>query len=248
MARGRTSKATKKFEKNKLGKVIETRKIQKKNKEKYNKNKVRNDARKAAAREIVQKEFARKKAIAEGKGDLFDNMTMDEFLATPADNMQIDTPQYTQDNLEGDELEKSHKEGLDGLKEKDPSFYEFLKQNDRELLEFDPDELVEDEEEEEDVPVEGGLTKEILGRWEKLLVEEKSLSALKKVLIAVRNAAANVTGDEPQNENTKYILTDPEGTRTFKRYLTNNSLRPTTIDCIPTNSRHITTSRSRVSK
>src|SRR5579859_2736387 len=109
MARGRASKATKKFEKNRLGKVIETRKIQKKKKEKYNKNKDRNDARKTAAREIVHKEFAQKKIIAEGKGDLFNNMTMDEFLATPADNMVIDTPQDTQD-VE-DELEKSHKEG-----------------------------------------------------------------------------------------------------------------------------------------
>jgi nucleolar complex protein 2 len=227
MARGRTSKATKKFEKNHLGKVIETRKIQKKNKEKYNKNKDRNDVRKSAAREIVQKEFARKKAIAAGKGDLFDDMTMDEFLATPAENMmQIDgTPQYTQETgedgeeevvgvKEAEELERAHMQGLEGLKEKDPSFYEFLKQNDRELLEFDPDELVEDEDdaEEEEAPVEGGLTKEILARWETLLVEEKSLSALKKVLIAVRNAAANVTGEDPQNGNTKYVLTDPEGT------------------------------------
>ena len=37
---------------------------------------------------------------------------------------------------------------------------------------------------------------EILSKWEKLLIEEKSLGTLKKVLIAVRNAAANVTGEE----------------------------------------------------
>ena len=49
-----------------------------------------------------------------------------------------------------DEMEKSHKAGLEGLKEKDPSFYEFLKQNDKDLLEFDPDELVEEEEEDEE--------------------------------------------------------------------------------------------------
>jgi nucleolar complex protein 2 len=164
---------------------------------------------------MVQKEHVGKKAVVAGKGDLFDNMTMDEFLATPAENMmQLDPVQSTQedgeDSEKGDEMETSHKKGLEGLKEKDPSFYEFLKQNDRELLEFDPDELDEDEEDEE-APVEGGLTKEILARWEKALVEQKSLSALKKILIAVRNAAADVTGDESQRGNSKYVLTDPEG-------------------------------------
>ena len=63
----------------------------------------------------------------------------------------------------------------------------------------------------EDGPVEGGLTVEILSKWEQLLLEEKSLGTLKKVLIAVRNAAANVTGEEPQNGNVKYVLTDPQG-------------------------------------
>ena len=64
MARGRTSKATKKFESKHLGHTLETRKIQKRNKDKYNKNKVRNDARKDAAMEIVKEELAREKVIA----------------------------------------------------------------------------------------------------------------------------------------------------------------------------------------
>ena len=250
MARGRASKATKKFEKNHLGKVIERRKIQKKNNQKFGK-KVGKDAKKALAQEIVQEEGAKKKAVGSKKGDLFDNMTMDEFLNTPADNMmQVDGPHDVQESDEadgqegpGDELEKSHREGLEGLKEKDPKFYEFLKQNDRELLEFDPDDLVvEDDDEEEEEPVEGGLTKEILARWEKLMVEEKSLGALKKVLIAVRNAASNVTGEEPQNGNTKYVLTDPEGICPL-RDITNDSIRPIIIDCFPTDPRGPTAPR-----
>lgn len=212
MARGRASKTTKKFESKHLSKVLENRKIQKRNKDRYGKNKVRNDSRKAGAKAIVEEQSAQsaqKKAAASGKGSIFDGMTMDEFLETGG--MEEDVAEK-----EVDELETSHRAGLEGLKEKDPSFYEFLKQNDRELLDFDPDELEEemdvDEDEEDKVTVEGGLTQEVLARWEKLLVEEKSLGTLKKVFIAVRSAATNVTGEESsQAGNAKYILTDPAG-------------------------------------
>jgi nucleolar complex protein 2 len=204
MARGRASKTTKKFESKHLSKVLENRKIQKRNKDRYGKNKVRNnDSRKAGPKAIVEEESAQKKAAASGKGSIFDGMTMDEFLETGG--MEE----------ESDELETSHRAGLEGLKEKDPSFYEFLKQNDRELLDFDPDEMEEEmdvDEDEDKVTVDGGLTQEVLTRWEKLLVEDKSLGTLKKVLIAVRSAATNVTGEESsQAGNAKYILTDPAG-------------------------------------
>ena len=211
MARGRASKATKKFESKHLSKVLENRKIQKRNKDRYGKNKVRNDAQKAGAKAIVEEEFVQPKAAANGKGSIFDGMTMDEFLETGG-VAEGDAEK------EVDELEASHRAGLEGLKEKDPSFYEFLKQNDRELLDFDPDGLEEEMdiddmvEEGGKVTVEGGLTQEVLARWEKLLVEEKSLGTLKKVLIAVRSAAANVTGEESsQTGNAQYILTDPAG-------------------------------------
>ena len=159
-------------------------------------------------------------------------MTMDEFLESGGGGGE--------DVTMTNEMETSHKAGLEGLKEKDPSFYEFLKQNDKDLLEFDPDELVEEEEDEEmeDGPVEGGLTVEILSKWEKLLIKEKSLGTLKKVLIAVRNAAANVTGEEAQNGNVKYVLTDPQGI--LSPNSTNLSFRSIVDDCIPTHSRSFT--------
>jgi nucleolar complex protein 2 len=238
MARGRTSKATKKFESKHLGRTLETRKIQKRNKDKYNKNKGRNDSQKTAAKEIVKDELAKKTAIVNSKGTVFDGMTMDEFLESGGGGGE--------DVTMTDEMETSHKAGLEGLKEKDPSFYEFLKQNDKELLEFDPDELIEeddDDEEMEDGPVEGGLTLETLSKWEKLLFEERSLGTLKKVLIAVRNAAANVTGEEPQNANVKYVLTDPQGIFCVQP-CANWSVRSIVDDCIPIHSRSFTTPRS----
>ena len=208
MAHSRPSKATKKFESKHLARTIEKRRIQKRNKDKFNKSKARIEPRKAAA---VQDEVVQKKGLASGRASLFDGLTMDEFLESGSvgvDNFAVSEPA-------DDEMEKSHKAGLGNLKEKDPEFYEFLKQNDRELLEFDPDEMVEDEEEIEDLPIEGGLTVETLSKWEKLLIDEKSLGTLKKVLIAVKHAAANITGDElSQTGNTKYILTDPEGNPT----------------------------------
>lgn len=236
MARSRPTKATKKFEAKHLTRIVEKRRIHKRNKDKYNKNK----APKKAAEQIAAEEGdAQKKTITHGKGSLFEGMTVDEFLESGGvdeDNLAFAEEDPT------DELERSHKAGLKGLKEKDPGFYEFLRENDRELLEFDPDELVE-EEDIEDVPVEGGLTESTLSNWDKSLVDERSLGTLKKVLIAVKHAAADITGSEPpQAGNAKYILTDPEGN--LVRNLTNWSFRSIVIDGISANSRYSATSPS----
>lgn len=78
----------------------------------------------------------------------------------------------TPDDDEGE----AHLLELSKLAEKDPEFYKYLQQNDRELLDFNPeavdndDAMSDDEEEEvlESVPV---LTKTILQGWQKALLE-----------------------------------------------------------------------------
>lgn len=71
---------------------------------------------------------------------------------------------------------RAHLHELSKLAEKDPEFYKYLQQNDRELLEFDPtavddeDEEMSDAEEAESLnaPV---LTKDTMQSWQKALLE-----------------------------------------------------------------------------
>lgn len=84
------------------------------------------------------------------------------------------------DDLEGDEA-VAHKLELAKLAEQDPEFFQYLQENDKELLDF----AVDEEGRDEDVEMDGGadgeseeegvkapvLTKEILRKWQKGIVE-----------------------------------------------------------------------------
>lgn len=76
----------------------------------------------------------------------------------------------------------AHMHELSKLAEKDPEFYKYLQEHDKELLEFDPEDAVDDEnEEEEDVEMDSEtlpiLTKDILRGWQKALLDASSPSA-----------------------------------------------------------------------
>ena len=68
----------------------------------------------------------------------------------------------------------AHVHQLSKLAEKDPEFYKYLEENDKELLEFNPEDATEGENEEdvdmdsESLPV---LTKDILRGWQKTLLD-----------------------------------------------------------------------------
>jgi len=70
-------------------------------------------------------------------------------------------------------------EELSKLAEKDPEFFQFLQENDRELLNFNPDALSQDGEDDEDLDGDVGmdedevpvLTKEHLKSWQKALLQ-----------------------------------------------------------------------------
>ena len=77
--------------------------------------------------------------------------------------------------LEDDEG-AAHLQELSKLAEKDPEFFKYLQENDKELLDFNPDAMDEDEDDEdgdedeeaETVPV---LTKNVLQKWQKAILE-----------------------------------------------------------------------------
>ena len=79
---------------------------------------------------------------------------------------------------------RAHISELSKLAEKDPEFYKYLQENDQELLNFDPDKTSDDEEDEPDedgdVEMEGdtvpALTKPILQKWQKALLEVSPIS------------------------------------------------------------------------
>ncbi|KAF8591770.1 Noc2-domain-containing protein [Ramaria rubella] len=155
---------------------------------------------------------------SDGEGGKFKEMTVDDFLG--AGFMDAgggsDQPSESDDDSDGGESEgdgdgsfasidelsdagEVHLHELSQLAQKDPEFYKYLQENDRELLEFDPNSAEQDDDmegidtrgEEDDAemmetPI---LTKDILKSWQKALLEQRSLRALRKLLVAFRSAA-----------------------------------------------------------
>ncbi|THG99120.1 hypothetical protein EW026_g3172 [Hermanssonia centrifuga] len=89
------------------------------------------------------------------------------------------------DDLEDDDEGEAHLLELSKLAEKDPEFYKYLQENDKELLDFNPSRMEQDgsgDEEEEDgesVPI---LTKSTLQGWQKAILEAAHMNEDNEVL------------------------------------------------------------------
>ncbi|KAH9982008.1 Noc2-domain-containing protein [Russula compacta] len=124
----------------------------------------------------------------------------DEGAATEGDDEDVDADMDddADDASFGsvDELDDegtAHMLELSKLAEKDPEFYKYLQQHDRDLLEFNVDGDVDVDDADDDVgePDSGQLpvlTGNILRAWQKSLLETRSLRALRKLLVAFRSA------------------------------------------------------------
>ncbi|OQD82229.1 hypothetical protein PENANT_c022G06259 [Penicillium antarcticum] len=249
-------KSTKKFEKNHLKDVIERRKSHAKVKQRHqlnDKRKEKNASKRAEAEEaneISPEEAKKQNAFAE--------MNVDDFFAggfeipeekgnkskkdvTPKigkrkrseDKAQAEEAPEEDDNEDDDASSvdgyDEHKEQLESLKEKDPEFYKYLKENDAELLDFgeqgdlsEVDALSESDEPEDEEPAKKKkkkskkdeevveptsttLTIQTVQKWHKLMEEQNSIRAMRQVVLAFRAAAHVNDADAPEQ---KYIISD----------------------------------------
>ncbi|KAG6891449.1 hypothetical protein C0992_006708 [Termitomyces sp. T32_za158] len=138
------------------------------------------------------------------------------------DDFDDDASFASVDDLEEDG--ENHLVELSKLAEKDPEFFKYLQENDRELLDFDPHDTgdvnpddEDDIDEDFDVDMEGGktptLTSVHLRRWQKALLEQRSLRALRKLLIAFR-AAAHL------NENDQVLAWSIDSSSVYNKLVT----------------------------
>ncbi|KAG0700504.1 Noc2-domain-containing protein [Suillus ampliporus] len=188
------------------------------------------DVKKMTVEDLLGAEFMDEDNDAEEDEDdaAADELSMDEDEEDLADDQSF----ASVDDLE--DQGTSHMLELAQLAEKDPEFYKYLQENDRELLEFNatqgsPDEMddeddVMDEDNEdaeaeaEELPI---ITTDILKTWQKALLEHRSLRALRKLLIAFRSAVH-------MNEDDQVLLWRIDNATVYAKLVT-TSLRYTPI-------------------
>jgi nucleolar complex protein 2 len=209
---GKVSKATKKFQSKHLKRTLDHRKEAKKHSQLLAKHK----KKKTAA--VGDDALAGPK-----KDEIFDDMNVEEFFESgfevPKEKKGKKAPVEEEEESSSDEEVMGHKEDLSKLAEKDPEFYKYLQENDKDLLDFNPtnpmDAISDDEDDQEQRPVEDGheqesndkieVTLKIVKEWSKKL-DEPNLKLIRNVLSAFK-AAINVN---KESEEYKYAVTDPK--------------------------------------
>jgi nucleolar complex protein 2 len=203
-------KSTKKFEKKHLKGALERRKEFAKIKQrkqqqqkKSQKNKPEENGKDEEVHEPVQ-----------SKQNSFKDMTVDDFFSGGFDlpekkskKRKRSTLEQNTDNEEDNESELGHKEDLEGLAEKDPEFYNYLKENDAELLDFNIPLSDDDAEQDNSVMMDQAeqdksVTIAMVQKWEKGLTQN-SIKALKEVVLAFRAAVDT-------EKKHKYTISSPE--------------------------------------
>lgn len=209
------TKATKKFQSKHLKHTIEHRKEVQKHNKKYGLRKKKSDEPEPEQPKKASKE-------------VFDDMTVDDFFAggfeVPKEKKKKGKKQESESE-ESDEAEDDEdmQQDMDDLAEKDPEFYNYLKKNDKALLDFEGSNPLdgievsddEEEEEEEEAPVGAQkqpqaertrieITSALVKEWDTQL-KTPSLDVLREVEMAFRAAVKGASAD-----HFKYVATDPK--------------------------------------
>ncbi|KAL1642672.1 Nucleolar Complex 2 protein [Didymella pomorum] len=157
----------------------------------------------------------------------------DEDIADATTNGDADDVSAS-DSESGDDAE-THKRDIENLKNNDPEFYKYLESNDKELLDFEDDDLAEmdalsasedeatprkkqkkaskaskaepESDEESEAATGNEVSKQLIQKWKSAMETKSSLRAMKEVVLAFRSAAH--LNDE-EGKAYKYSISDPD--------------------------------------
>lgn len=218
---GKVGKSTKKFQSKHLKRTLDQRKEVKKHRQLLAKHRGNRNKAGAGAGGGAEASGASKK-----KDEIFDDMDVEQFFEggfeVPKEKgskvKKTKEQEEADDESSSDEEIEEHKEDLSKLAEKDPEFYNYLKENDKDLLDFNPtnplDAISTDEGDDGEEHADGKkvdssekieVTLKMVKDWSKKL-NEPSLKLIKNVLTAFK-AAVNANNDK---EEYKYTVTEPK--------------------------------------
>ncbi|KZF22014.1 Noc2-domain-containing protein [Xylona heveae TC161] len=179
--------------------------------------------------EAPKKNGAKSKLPSKSTGKRKRSSPADSDDESAADSVEENPVADDSDNsAEEDNVFSMHKQELEALAEKDPEFYKYLKENDAELLDFgengdlaEVDQLSGSEDDEgpkkkrkkaeaedaEDAQDASEVTMAMVKKWTAALTTQRSLRAMRQVVLAFRAAAHS---DEEDGKQYKYSISNPD--------------------------------------
>lgn len=224
---GKPSKATKKFQSKHLKRTLDQRREDKKHNQKIKGRRGNKTAEQKRAAALTKEDQKIRKSAKE---EVFKDLAVEEFfdkgIELPKENKKLKKTKKeekdengsssSESDSEDDDSEKDMEANMAALSKEDPEFYQYLKQNDKDLLDFtasNPLDNVEDEqsgdESEKEEPIVSDkieLTLPLVRGWKKELREKPNLKLLRNVVSAFK-VAVNMNDSEAL-EKYRYTLTD----------------------------------------
>ncbi|CAI4993747.1 CRE_collapsed_G0052290.mRNA.1.CDS.1 [Saccharomyces cerevisiae] len=226
---GKVSKSTKKFQSKHLKHTLDQRrkeKIQKKRIQGRRGNKT--DQEKADATGTREQQQLKKSA----KEEVFKDMSVETFfekgIEIPKENKKLKkktTKEQSDEDSSSSEEEEDMGQSMAKLAEKDPEFYKYLEENDKDLLDFagtNPLDGIDSQDEDEDAERNSNieekseqmelekekieLSLKLVRKWKKQLHDSPSLKLLRNIISAFK-VAVNLNKEE-NIEDYKYAITD----------------------------------------